>query len=167
MSLDSIGISSLMTKNIIVAEQTTNIIGISRIMSNNDIGSVVIVDNLNSRKPVGIITERDVIRSIGMLQPHQLVVPVRKHMSHPLITLASNATISDAMKLMYEKKIRRIIVLEHDKLAGIVTDKDIFRYLVENKDLLTDLITSGNLLIPKNQIKDEISQFWFFNNFIR
>ncbi|HEU5120236.1 MAG TPA: CBS domain-containing protein [Candidatus Nitrosocosmicus sp.] len=167
MSLDSTGISSLMTKNIIVAEQTTNIIGISRIMSNNDIGSVVIVDDLNSRKPVGIITERDVIRSIGMLQPHQLVVPVRKHMSHPLITLASNATISDAMKLMYEKKIRRIIVLEHDKLAGIVTDKDIFRYLVENKDLLTDLITSGNLLIPKNQIKDEISQFWFFNNFIR
>lgn len=167
MSLDSTGISSLMTKNIIVAEQTTNIIGISRIMSNNDIGSVVIVDNLNSRKPVGIITERDVIRSIGMLQPHQLVVPVRKHMSHPLITLASNATISDAMKLMYEKKIRRIIILEHDKLAGIVTDKDIFRYLVENKDLLTDPITSGNLPIPENQIKDEISQFWFFNNFVR
>ena len=167
MSLDSTGISSLMTKNIIVAEQTTNIIGISRIMSNNDIGSVVIVDDLNSRKPVGIITERDVIRSIGMLQPHQLVVPVREHMSHPLITLASNATICDAMKLMYEKKIRRIIILEHDKLAGILTDKDIFRYLVENKDLLSDLVTSGNLPVPEKQIKDEISHFWFFDNFIR
>jgi CBS domain-containing protein len=167
MSLDSIGISSLMTKNIIVADQTTNMIGISRIMSNNNIGSVVIVADLNSRRPVGIITERDVIRSIGMLQPHQLIVPVREHMSHPLITLASNATISDAMKLMYEKKIRRIIILEHDKLAGILTDKDIFRYLVENKDLLSDLISGTDLPIPEKQIRDEISHFWFFNNFIR
>ena len=167
MSLDSIGISRIMTKNIIVAEQNMNMIGISRIMSSKDIGSVVIVDDLNSRKPIGIITERDVIRSIGMLQPHQLVVPVKEHMSHPLITLASNATISDALKLMYEKKIRRIIILEHDKLAGILTDKDIFRYLVENKDLLSDLVTSGNLPVPEKQIKDEISHFWFFDNFIR
>lgn len=167
MSLDSIAISSLMTKNILVADQTTNLIGISRIMSNNDIGSVVIVDDLSSRNPIGIITERDVIKSIGMLQPHQLVVPVREHMSHPLITLHSNATILDAMKLMYEKKIRRIIILENDKLAGILTDKDIFRYLVESKDLLSDVITGGNLPIPENQLKDEISHFWFFNNFIR
>ena len=167
MSHDSSGISSLMTKNIVVAEQDANIIGISRIMSNNNIGSVVIVEDLKTRKPVGIITERDVIRSIGMLQPHQLVVPVREHMSHPLITLSSQATVLDAMKLMYEKKIRRIIILDHDRLAGIITDKDIFRYLVENKDLLSDLITSGDLPIPENQIKDEMSHFWFFNNFVR
>lgn len=167
MSLDSSGISSLMTKNIVVAEQDANIIGISRIMSNNNIGSVVIVEDLKTRKPVGIITERDVIRSIGMLQPHQLVVPVREHMSHPLITLSSQATVLDAMKLMYEKKIRRIIILDHDRLAGIITDKDIFRYLVENKDLLSDIITSSDLPIPENQIKDEMSHFWFFNNFVR
>ncbi len=167
MSLDSSGISSLMTKNIVVAEQDANIIGISRIMSNNNIGSVVIVEDLKTRKPVGIITERDIIRSIGMLQPHQLVVPVREHMSHPLITLSSQATVLDAMKLMYEKKIRRIIILDHDRLAGIITDKDIFRYLVENKDLLSDIITSGDLPIPENQIKDEMSHFWFFNNFVR
>jgi CBS domain-containing protein len=156
-----------MTKNIVVAEQDANIIGISRIMSNNNIGSVVIVEDLKTRKPVGIITERDVIRSIGMLQPHQLVVPVREHMSHPLITLSSQATVLDAMKLMYEKKIRRIIILDHDRLAGIITDKDIFRYLVENKDLLSDIITSGDLPIPENRIKDEMSHFWFFNNFVR
>ncbi len=167
MSLDSSGISSLMTKNIVVAEQDANIIGISRIMSKNNIGSVVIVEDLKTRKPVGIITERDVIRSIGMLQPHQLVVPVREHMSHPLITLSSQATVLDAMKLMYEKKIRRIIILDHDRLAGIITDKDIFRYLVENKDLLSDIITSGDLPIPENRIKDEMSHFWFFNNFVR
>jgi len=165
MSLDSIGITNLMNKNIIVAEQNMNLIGVSRIMSNNNIGCVVIVDNLNTRKPIGIITERDVIRTIGMLQPHQMVVPVKEHMSHPLITLSSSATVSDAMKLMYERKIRRVIILEKDKLAGILTDKDIFRYLVENKELLSTVIAS-NLPIPGEQLKDDISHFWFINTFI-
>ena len=165
MTLDSIGITNLMNKNIIVAEQNMNLIGVSRIMSNNNIGCVVIVDNLSTRKPLGIITERDVIRTIGMLQPHQMVVPVKEHMSHPLITLSSSATVSDAMKLMYERKIRRVIILEKDKLAGILTDKDIFRYLVENKELLSTVIAS-NLPIPGEQLKDDISHFWFINTFI-
>ena len=165
MSIDSIGITKLMNKNIIVAEQNLNIIEVSRIMSNNNIGCVVIVDDLNTLKPIGIITERDIVRTIGMLQPHQLIVPIREHMSHPLITLSSSATVSDAIKLMYEKKIRRVIILENNKLAGILTDKDIFRTLVENKDLLSTVITS-NLPIPENQIKDEISHLWFFNTFI-
>jgi CBS domain-containing protein len=154
-----------MNKNIIVAEQNMNLIGVSRIMSNNDIGCVVIVDNLNTRKPIGIITERDIIRTIGMLQPHQRGVPVREHMRHPLLTLSSKATVSDAMKIMYERKIRRVIILEKDELAGILTDKDIFRYLVENKDLLSTVIAS-NLPIPENQLKDDISHFWFVNTFI-
>ena len=165
MTLDSIGITNLMNKNIIVAEQNMNLIGISKIMSDNNIGCVVIIDDLETRKPLGIITERDVIRTIGMLQPHQMVVPVREHMSHPLITLSSKATVSDAMKLMYERKIRRVIILEKDKLAGILTDKDIFRALVENKDLLSTVIAS-NLPIPEKQMKDEISHFWFINTFI-
>jgi CBS domain-containing protein len=166
MSLDSIAVTNLMNKNIIVAEQTLNIIGLSRIMSNNNIGSVIIVDNLDTRKPIGIITERDIIRTLGKLEPHQLIVPVREHMSHPLITLSSSASVSDALKLMYERKIRRVVIVEHDKLIGILTDKDIFRALIQNKELLSTVITSGNLPIPENQIKDEISHFWFFNTFI-
>ena len=79
MSLDSIGISTIMNKNIIVVEQDLNLISISKIMSNNDIGSVVIVDDLDTRRPIGIITERDIVRTIGMIQPHQLLVSIREH----------------------------------------------------------------------------------------
>lgn len=165
MSLDSIGISNIMNKNIIVVEQGLNLISISKIMSNNDIGSVVIVDDLDTRKPIGIITERDIVRTIGMIQPHQLLVPIREHMSHPLITLSSNATVYDAIKLMYEKKIRRIIILEKEKLVGIITDKDIFRSLVNNKEMLSTTI-GGHLAIPENKLKEEISHFWFHNTFI-
>lgn len=165
MSLDSIGISTIMNKNIIVVEQDLNLISISKIMSNNDIGSVVIVDDLDTRRPIGIITERDIVRTIGMIQPHQLLVSIREHMSHPLVTLSSNATVYDAIRLMYEKKIRRIIILEKEKLVGIVTDKDIFRSLVNNRELLSTSI-GGHLPIPEDKLKDEISHFWFYNTFI-
>lgn len=165
MSLDSIGVSTVMNKNIIVVEQDLNLISISKIMSNNDIGSVVVVDDLDSRKPIGIITERDIVRTIGMIQPHQLLVSIKEHMSHPLITLSSNATVYDAIRLMYEKKIRRIIILEKEKLVGIITDKDIFRSLVNNKELLSTTI-EGHLPIPEDKLKDEISHFWFYNTFI-
>lgn len=165
MSLDSISISTIMNKNIIVVEQDLNLVSISKIMSNNDIGSVVIVDDLDTRKPIGIITERDIVRTIGMIQPHQLLVPIREHMSHPVITLSSNATVYDAIRLMYEKKIRRLIILEKEKLVGIITDKDIFRSLVNNKELLSTTI-GGHLPIPEDKLKDEISHFWFYNTFI-
>ena len=154
-----------MNKNIIVVEQNLNLISISRIMSNNNIGSVVIVDDLDTRKPIGIITERDIVRTIGMLQPHQVISSYREHMSHPLITLSSNASVYDAIKLMYEKKIRRIIILEKEKLVGIITDKDIFRNLVNNKEMLSTTI-GGHLPIPENKLKEEISHFWFHNTFI-
>ena len=165
MGLDSIAITNLMNKDIIVAEQNLNLITISKIMSNNDIGSVVIVDDLDTRRPIGIITERDIVRTIGMIQPQQLLVPIRDHMSHPLITLSSKATVYDAIKLMYEKKIRRIIILEKEKLVGIITDKDIFKSLVKNKELLSTTV-GAHLPMPEDKLNNEISQFWFNNTFI-
>jgi CBS domain-containing protein len=154
-----------MNKNIIVAEQDLNLITISKIMSNNDIGSVVIVDDINTRRPLGIITERDIVKTIGMIQPQQLLVPIRDHMSLPLIALSSKATVYDAIKLMYEKKIRRILILEKEKLVGIITDKDIFRSLIDSKELLSTTI-GAHLPIPEDKLKNEISQFWFNNTFI-
>jgi CBS domain-containing protein len=165
MSIDSVGISELMNKKVIVAEESLNLISISKIMSNNDIGSIVVVDDLNTHRPIGIITERDIVRTIGMIQPHQLLVPIREHMTHPIISLSSKSTVYDAMKLMYERRIRRIIVLENEIMVGILTDKDIFRYLVENKELL-DADIGDYLSVPEDTLKEEISQFWFQNTFI-
>lgn len=62
---------------------------------------MVIVDDLDTRKPIGIFTERDILRTIGLIQPHQLLGPIREHMSNPLVTLSSNATVYNAIRLTY------------------------------------------------------------------
>jgi CBS domain-containing protein len=80
-------------------------------MSEKNIGSVIIVKGSsashnkraysnNNQEPVGIITERDVVRLMGLLQPHVLDIPLRDLMSKPIITLSANNSIKDAMQAM-------------------------------------------------------------------
>src|SRR5690606_27540872 len=117
MSLESISIMEILNKNVKTAEQNQNILEISKIMFDNNIGSVIIVDNYESNNPVGVITERDIIRILSTTQLGNFQMPVSELMSHPIITLSSKSSILDAMKLMYERKIRRIIVLEKNKFV--------------------------------------------------
>ena len=166
MSLESTRISDIMNKDVKVEEQNQTIFAISRIMSDNNIGSVVIVDNHKNKNPVGIVTERDIIRIVDSLQPMNFQLHLKDHMSRPVITISSNASISDAMKIMYERKIRRVIITEGDNLVGIVTEHDIFKLLMNNKDLLSNVI-EDSVPIPRNQIIEDLSHFWFDNTFLK
>jgi CBS domain-containing protein len=85
-------------------------------------------------------------------------------MRHPVITLSPNASIADAMKLMYEKKIRRILIVEGGNLIGIVTERDIFEVLMINRDLLSSVL-AGNLPVPQKPAYEEFSRLWFSNSF--
>ncbi|HXS59912.1 MAG TPA: CBS domain-containing protein [Candidatus Sulfopaludibacter sp.] len=68
ISTDSISISDMMSKDVKVEAQNQNIFAVAKIMSDNDIGSVIIIDNHENRNPVGIVTERDVLRILDSLK---------------------------------------------------------------------------------------------------
>ena len=166
MGLESIGISQIVNKNVKVIDQEQEIFGASKVMIDNNIGSVVIIDNNESKNPVGILTERDIVKIVSTFSLADLQVPIRKLMSYPLITLSQNASVLDAMKLMYERKIRRVIVLEAKTLTGIVTEHDIFKLLMSNKELITTVISS-DFPIPRKDLYEDFSHFWFSNTFYK
>ena len=166
MSLESISIMDILNKNVKTAEQNQNIFEISKIMFDNNIGSVVIIDNHESNNPVGMITERDIIRILSTTQIGNLQVPVKELMSHPIITLSSKSSILDAMKLMYERKIRRIIVLEENKFVGIVTEHDLFNTIMKNRDLITT-VSDSNFPIPQKDMYQEFTHHWFSNSYFK
>ena len=167
MSLESISVSDVMTKDVKVEEQNQNIFALSKIMSDNNIGSVIVIDNHNTRNPVGIVTERDIIRILGTLKPDLIQTPAKELMTHPIIPLSSQATVADAIKLMNERKIRRIpIVDKNNKLVGIVTENDIFKIVANSKDLLTSIVDSNSNIAQKS-MNNEFLQFWFSNSFIK
>ncbi len=166
MGLKSVGISEIVNKDVKVIDQEQNIFDTSKIMIDNNIGSVVIVDNNESKNPVGIITERDVVRIVSTFALSDLQVPVRELMSYPLITLSLNASVLDALILMYERKIRRVIILNGNTLVGIVTEHDLFKLLMSNKELLTTVI-AGDFPIPQKDLYEDFSHFWFSNSFYK
>jgi CBS domain-containing protein len=103
MSIDTIPVSTYMsTKEVITETIDQMIYAACRTMNKNDVGCVIIVDKSSSRsdKPVGIITERDVVRILGKVDAASLHSPLREIMSKPLVTISINGTIKDAIHSM-------------------------------------------------------------------
>jgi CBS domain-containing protein len=166
MGLDSISISEIINKDVKVIDQEQNIFDTSKVMIDNNVGSVVIIENDENKNPVGIVTERDIVRIVSTFALSDLQVPIRKLMSYPLITLSQNASVLDAMKLRYERKIRRVIVLNGSTLIGIVTENDIFNLLMSNKELIAT-VANRDFPIPQKELYEDVSRFWFNNSFYK
>ena len=135
MDIYSSPVSKFMTKRVITAKVNTTIKAVCKSMYDNNVGFLVIVKRaMGGIVPVGIITERDVVKIIGsmeLLYPH---VPIRQFMSYPLITGSPTTTLTKAMEIMSKKNIRRLPIIEkggaRDKLVGIITEKDIINAIV-------------------------------------
>jgi CBS domain-containing protein len=127
MSKKSRPISSIMTGGVITATADETIKTVCKLMYENDIGSIVIVKRTvdDANKPVGIITERDIVRQIGLSELFVVQAPIRQIMSTPLVTIGPNNPIRDAIEIMQLKKIRRLVVIDdREKMSGIITIKD-------------------------------------------
>ena len=169
MVIESIPVSSFMTRNVITETDDQNIQAICKIMNENSIGSLIIVKRLDSNNPntsnnkeiIGIITERDIVRIIGLLQPSSLTVPIREFMSKPVITLSPNNSIKDAIQTMQLKNIRTLPVVENENLQGIITEKDIFKAIMNNRALIPDLFSSNQSLMDRSVVFDQFSDYWF------
>jgi CBS domain-containing protein len=106
MSIESIPVSTYMSnKGVITETADQNIHSACRTMHKNNIGCVIIVDKNSGtwEKPVGIITERDVVRLLGRLDASLLHLPLRNTMSKPLVTISVNGSIKDAIYTMQQK----------------------------------------------------------------
>jgi CBS domain-containing protein len=169
MVIESIPVSSFMTRNVITETDDQNIQAICKIMNENSIGSLIIVKRLDSNNPnisnkkeiIGIITERDIVRIVGLLQPSLLTVPIREFMSKPVITLSPNNSIKDAIQTMQLKNIRTLPVVEKENLQGIITEKDIFKAIMNNRALIPDLFSSNQSLMDRRAVFDQFSDYWF------
>ena len=138
-SEETILVSKLMNRKVQTDFEDQNIRSASNIMYTNDIGSVIIVTRNKDHSPVGIITERDVVRILGKLSQDLLNTPLKTLMSAPLVTIEESAAMSDASKLMNSKKIRRLVVVDRkNKMSGILTQNDIFRAIDKNPNLFSE-----------------------------
>ena len=101
---------------------------VAKVMSKKHLGSIVVIDPKG--KPLGIITERDIVNRLTAMNLLPRKVKAEEVMSQPLITIASDKDTKESAKSMNEHKIRRLLVMEKGKIIGIITSKDIFDEMV-------------------------------------
>ena len=130
-------VRDVMAKEVRVVRLDTSVQEIVATMNKFDIGSIIVVQG---DRPVGIITERDILRRQvePCLAPDTLTA--RQIMTSPLITINENASIEEAAKLMAKKKAKRIPVMTNGKLVGIITFTDIVFKVPTMLNILEELV---------------------------
>ncbi len=104
---------------------------VAKLMTKYRIGSVVVIEG-TAKKPLGIVTERDIISKVSAQTKNADQVTVEQIMSSPLITVKSIDSIDTAAETMAEKKVKRLVVLEQDgSMVGILSVSDIARKLAK------------------------------------
>ena len=99
------------------------------IMEKNRIGALIVVDNktdIEHSHVIGIITERDIVKTIAHHMHEIEDKKVEEIMSNKLISTTPETTTDDAIKLMVENQIRHLAVMDDEKLVGVISMRDIF-----------------------------------------
>ena len=141
MSLDSLLVSSIMKTDVKTENENQNIIAVCKVMHDNNIGCVVVVKMQDKEKiPVGIITERDIVRILGKLAI-DFRMPLSNFMTKPIFSIKPNHSAMEAMQLMNSNHIRRLVVVDmNNKMVGIITEKDIFSQIARSPSMITDFV---------------------------
>lgn len=130
-------VRDVMSKDVKVVRPDTLVKEVVATMNKFNIGSIIVVQ---SDRPVGIITERDILKRIvePCLAPETL--RAREVMSSPVVTIRDTVSIDEAAKIMVRKRLKKLLVMEENKLAGILTYTDIVAQVPNMLGILEELV---------------------------
>jgi CBS domain-containing protein len=113
-----------------ITPETTVLVALKS-MAEKDIGALLV---LESGKIAGIISERDFVRSIAKTGQCLLDAPVKNYMTKNVFTISSDQTIEECMKLMTEKRIRHLPVVDDGKVMGVISIGDVVREMISTRE---------------------------------
>ena len=121
----SITVKDIMTKSVISVDSGITVNEAAKMMEDAKVGAVIVMEN---NTPVGIVTDRDFAVKI-VAHAYQITTPVKQIMSSPLIATSPDETVLMAADLMYSRDIRKLPVIDNDKVVGIITATDLVNQL--------------------------------------
>ncbi len=140
--LMTLTISDIIKKELETIEEMTSVQEAAKKMKDKKVSSLVVVDT--DGKPLGLVTERDLVTKVCINDIHTSTVRTREIMSSPLITINSSSSPSAAAQMMLKNNIRHLLVLDDksnaNKPIGIVTPLNFTRYREYTADEDTEAI---------------------------
>lgn len=143
MRKGNVFVREAMKTNPVTVTPLTSVKYAAILMTKHKIGNCIVVD----KKPIGIVTESDIIRKVVSLGKLPNAVRVSEIMTTPIMIIDPNTDLDDAMKMMGKCNIRRIPVVEKGKLLGIITIKDIIRL----SPLLKEISEEWSFINPRDE----------------
>jgi len=122
MATEMLEVRDVMTPHVIAEDEATRVRQLAKKMEIAGIGSIVIT---SKGKPVGIVTDRDITIKVCALKKNPDEVTAKEIMSTPLFTIEPDAPLEKACQLMAERGIRRLPVVEDDRLVGIISVRNL------------------------------------------
>ncbi len=134
-------IRDIMEKNVITIEKDKTAQDAAKIIAEKDISFLVV---MNDGLPEGVLSESDFVRKIAVEGRKSGDVPISEIMSYKFRSVGPTTTIEDAIQKMLNNNIRRLLILENDKLVGVITQTDLASYLRDQ------LLVDGTIKSIKN-----------------
>ena len=122
-------VGDVMNKSILSVDKDDIVRTAVNKMVHGEIGAVIVTEK---EKPIGIITERDILKFIAT-EKMDLDNKVENIMSTPLISIDSSSSLGEAADVMLTNNIRRLIIKEKDKYVGIISQRELQRFISESR----------------------------------
>ena len=119
-------VRDIMIHSVITIEHDKTAKDVALLFAEKRISSLVVVKD---NKPIGLVTERDLARKVSTTDRKSAEVMLSEIMSANYRWVEPMTPIEDAVQKMLNKNVRRLLVLENDKLVGIITETDLAKYL--------------------------------------
>lgn len=142
MAETGIRVGDCMKSPIITVADSASVYEVAKKMKENKVGSLVVVDKKGT--PYGVITTTDLVYRV---LAKKRTGKAKAFASKPLITIASNADLSEAAKLMRDRGVKRLVVLKGDKPIGIISQRDIVRISPSLYDLIAERKHYGKTML--------------------
>jgi predicted transcriptional regulator len=118
---DYMKVKDIMSKNLIICSSDINVINISNIMKKYNIGFIPIEKN---KKIIGVITDRDIVINIISNKVNNNS-SIESYVNSNIIHIEENSSIDECLNIMKENKVKRLIVVNKEKIVGVISLSDI------------------------------------------
>ena len=118
----SMKVEDVMVKEVVTISENASVKEAADIMNQFEIGSIIAV---RKGKAIGIITERDLLKRVIAEGMDAKKTRVKDIMSSPVIVIPPGTELEEAMRLMFQKKIKKLAIVDQKRLIGVVSLTDI------------------------------------------
>ena len=110
-----------------------------RLMADKHVGALLV---LKGDELVGIVSERDYARKVILLGRSSNATPVSQIMSSPVHTVSPEQSVQDCMRIVTEKRIRHLPVLDQGRIVGVVSIGDLVKAVMEDQQQIIEQLES-------------------------